>query len=306
MKAIDILKGIKKGDIGILSKAITLVESTISSDRIKANKLIDLCLKERKETKKICISGPPGVGKSTFINQLGFYLLNNKKRIAVLAIDPSSKKSNGSILADKTRMSDISSHKNVFIRPSPSSGSLGGINSATRESVILCEAFGFDVIIIETVGVGQNEIDGYSISDCYILLTLPKSGDQIQAIKKGILEFADFIIIHKSDLISKVELVKEKNYYLETFNNKKIVESFSSIKKTEIGTIWKKIKNHSSKKDLINKQMKLLHEAIKEELKYKFYKDSEVQIQINRYERNKLDGLNIKKIAKKLVENFLK
>ena len=242
----DYLIGIKNKDTSILSKAITLIESSREKDRKKADKLIDLCLKENRKSKKICVSGPPGVGKSTFIDTLGYHLIKNNK-IAVLAIDPSSEKSKGSILADKTRMLKISSHPNAFIRPSPNKGALGGINKTTRESIILCETFGFNIIIIETVGVGQSEIIGHSISDCFILLTLPKSGDQIQAIKKGILEFADFIIIHKSDTIKKPELQKEKNYFSEIFKKEKIIEDFSSKNGKDIENLWKKIATFSRK-----------------------------------------------------------
>ncbi len=306
MKAKEYIKGIKNRDIGILSQAITLIESSRENDRKKANTLIDLCLKENRNSKIICISGPPGVGKSTFINTLGVHLLQNNK-IAVLAIDPSSQKSKGSILADKTRMRNISSHPNAFIRPSPNQGVLGGINKTTRESIILCETFGFDIIIIETVGVGQSEIIGHSISDCFVLLTLPKSGDQIQAIKKGILEFADIIIIHKSDTIKKIELQKEKNYFLEIFHKEKSVETFSSKNGKNIEKLWGKIELLSGKSNEKKKQLHWLNEAIKEELELEFYKNTEIINEIkNLKKKNELNNLNIKKIAKRIVKKFLK
>ena len=306
----EYLIGIKNKDISILSKAITLIESSNEKDKIKANRLIDLCLKEKKKSKIICISGPPGVGKSTFIDTLGNHLIKNNK-IAILAIDPSSKKTKGSILADKTRMSRISSHPNVFIRPSPNEGILGGINKTTRESIILCEVFGFNIIIIETVGVGQSEIIGHSISDCFILLTLPNSGDQIQAIKKGIIEFADVIIIHKSDTIKKIEIEKEKNYFSTILKNEKIIESFSSISGHKIEQLWEKINFFSRQSKKINKQIdkqiNWLNESIKEELELEFYKNPEIKNEIKKIKNNIItSNLNIKKTARKLVKKFLK
>ena len=306
MKAESYLKGIQNGDISILSQAITLIESTIEKDKETATKLIDLCLQKKRNSKKICISGPPGVGKSTFINKLGTYLIKNKK-IAVLAIDPSSQKSKGSILADKTRMHPLSSHPNSFIRPSPNKGVLGGINKTTRESIILCETFGFDIIIIETVGVGQSEIIGHSISDCFILLTLPKSGDQIQAIKKGILEIADIIIIHKSDTINKLEIKKEKNNYSERFNKEKVIEEFSSLSNENIENIWIKIENFLIQKKRKNIQLDWLNEAIKEELELAFFKNKKLKNELEIIKREmKSSNLNLKKLAKELVKKYLK
>ena len=306
MKSKEYLKGIKNRDISILSQAITLIESTREKDKKQANTLIDLCLKENKKSKKICVSGPPGVGKSTFIDTLGNHLVKNNK-IAVLAIDPSSQKSKGSILADKTRMSKLSSNKNVFIRPSPNKGSLGGINNTTRESIILCETFGFDIIIIETVGVGQSEIFGHSISDCFVLLTLPKSGDEMQAIKKGILEFADIIIIHKSDTIKKLEIEQEKNYYSERFNKQKMIEVFSSKTQKNVEKIWKKINFFLNQKKQKNKQLDWLKEAIKEELQIEFYKNPKVKNEMKILNKKiESSNLNIKKTAKELVKKYLK
>ncbi len=262
--------------------------------------------KKKRNSKKICISGPPGVGKSTFINQLGTYLIKNKK-IAVLAIDPSSQKSKGSILADKTRMHPLSNHPNSFIRPSPNKGVLGGINKTTRESIILCETFGFDIIIIETVGVGQSEIIGHSISDCFILLTLPKSGDQIQAIKKGILEIADIIIIHKSDTINTLEIKKEKNNYSERFNQEKVIEEFSSLSNENIENIWIKIEGFLNQKKRNNKQSYWLNEAIKEELELAFFQNKKVKNELKIIKKNiKLYNSNLKKLAKELVKKYLK
>ena len=190
---------IKKGDKGGLAEAITLVESQRSSDIEKAQELIKLALPLSGKSIRIGITGVPGAGKSTFIESFGLHLLQLGKKVAVLAIDPSSEKSGGAILGDKTRMNELSQDKNAFIRPSANSGSLGGVARKTRESILLCEAAGFDVILIETVGVGQSEIAVHSMTDFFLLLMLAGAGDELQGIKRGIMEMADSILITKAD-----------------------------------------------------------------------------------------------------------
>ncbi len=306
MKAIEYFRGLKNKDISILAQAITIIESNKDSDKEIANDLIDLCLKEKTKSKVICVSGPPGVGKSTFIDTLGSDLIDNNN-IAVLAIDPTSKKSKGSIMADKTRMQKISSKPNVFIRPSPSGDALGGINKRTRESIILCKTFGFDIIFIETVGVGQSEITGHFICDCFILLCLPKSGDHIQAIKKGILEIADLIIINKIDTINNVEELKEKNNFSEKNMNGKIIETFSSHKPHNISSIWNKIKYCLENKKKKNKQIFWLKEAINEELIINIYKKKEFKKEFDRIvNKTNINDINVRKEAKKIVKKYLK
>jgi len=306
MKANEYFNGLKNKDTSILAQAITLVESGKDSDKKIANNLIDLCLKEKRESKVICISGPPGVGKSTFIDNLGAYLTNDKK-IAVLAIDPTSEKSKGSIMADKTRMQKISSKSNVFIRPSPSGEALGGINKRTRESIILCKTFGFDIIFIETIGVGQSETVGHFVSDCFILLCLPKSGDHIQAIKKGIIEIADIIIINKIDTINSTEILKEKNNFSEKFRKQKKIETFSSLSPSNTNLIWKKIKICLQNKKEKNEQIFWLKEVINEELKIEIYKNKKFKIDFEKIVNKKnFKNLNIRKEAKKIVKKYLK
>lgn len=191
--------GVLKGNLRSLSKAITLVESTKPEHRRQAVGLIDSIYNHRKKTIRIGITGIPGVGKSSFIERLGMTITAAGLKLAVLAIDPSSSKTGGSILGDKTRMEELSRERNAFIRPSPSSGTLGGVAARTRESMLLCEAAGFDVVIIETVGVGQSETEVIDLSDIFLMLAMPGTGDELQGIKRGIMEAADLIVINKAD-----------------------------------------------------------------------------------------------------------
>lgn len=194
-----LIDGIVHGDKTALSRAITLIESTTEKHQLQAKKVIDTCLPYANNSIRIGITGVPGVGKSTFIEQFGKILVKQDRKIAVLAIDPSSTLSKGSILGDKTRMEELVRESNVFIRPSPSGDSLGGVARKTREAIILCEAAGFDTIIIETVGVGQSETAVHSMTDFFLLLKLAGAGDELQGIKRGIIEMADAIVINKAD-----------------------------------------------------------------------------------------------------------
>ncbi|MFZ2177914.1 MAG: methylmalonyl Co-A mutase-associated GTPase MeaB [Rhodococcus sp. (in: high G+C Gram-positive bacteria)] len=182
-----------------LAKAITLVESTRTDHREAAQQLLLKLLPEAGGAHRIGITGVPGVGKSTFIEALGMYLIGKGHRVAVLAVDPSSTRTGGSILGDKTRMARLSVEKNAYIRPSPTSGTLGGVAKATRETIVLLEAAGFDVILVETVGVGQSEVTVARMVDCFCFLTLARTGDQLQGIKKGVLELADLVAVNKAD-----------------------------------------------------------------------------------------------------------
>ncbi|QTD38275.1 methylmalonyl Co-A mutase-associated GTPase MeaB [Polaribacter batillariae] len=209
-----------EGNITFLSRAITLVESTNIKHQQKANKILEKCLPYANKSIRIGITGVPGVGKSTFIEAFGKHLTTNGKKVAVLAVDPSSSVNKGSILGDKTRMEQLVTDKNAFIRPSPSGTSLGGVAQKTRESIILCEAAGFDTIIIETVGVGQSETVVHSMVDFFLLLKLAGAGDELQGIKRGIIEMADAIVINKADgeneknaKIAKVEFNRALHLY---------------------------------------------------------------------------------------------
>ncbi len=183
-----------------LAKAITLVESTRDDHRAQADALLDALLPHAGKAFRLGISGVPGVGKSTFIEALGLFLVAQGQRVAVLAVDPSSSVSGGSILGDKTRMEQLSVHEMAFIRPSPSAGTLGGVTEKTREALLLCEAAGHDIVIVETVGVGQSEIAVAGMTDMFVLLQLPNAGDDLQAIKKGVMELADLVVINKADI----------------------------------------------------------------------------------------------------------
>jgi LAO/AO transport system kinase len=183
-----------------MAKAITLLESTRADHRASADELLTAMLPHTGQSFRLGISGVPGVGKSTFIEALGLYLIQQGHRVAVLAVDPSSSVSGGSILGDKTRMEHLSVHPDAYIRPSPSSGTLGGVAEKTRESMLVCEAAGYDVVIVETVGVGQSETAVANMTDMFCLLQLPNAGDDLQAIKKGVMELADLVVINKSDI----------------------------------------------------------------------------------------------------------
>lgn len=195
----EFAEGIRQGNRGILSQAITMIESSRPDHYILAQDIIERCLPFAGESVRIGITGVPGVGKSTFIEALGTYLTARGHKLAVLAIDPSSARSKGSILGDKTRMENLANDPNAFIRPSPSAGSLGGVARKTRESIILCEAAGFDIIFVETVGVGQSEVAVHTMVDFFLLLMLSGAGDELQGIKRGIMEMADGIVINKAD-----------------------------------------------------------------------------------------------------------
>jgi LAO/AO transport system kinase len=195
-----LLDGVRRGDRRALAKAITLLESTRSDHRLRADALLNALLPHTGKAMRLGISGVPGVGKSTFIEALGLFLIGQGHRVAVLAVDPSSSLSGGSILGDKTRMERLSVHDTAYIRPSPASGTLGGVAEKTRDAMLVCEAAGYDVVIVETVGVGQSETAVAGMTDMFVLLQLPNAGDDLQAIKRGVTELADLVVINKADL----------------------------------------------------------------------------------------------------------
>ena len=198
--ASELFTGLKNGDRNALARSITMVESSRKDHQKIAEDILELCIPLSGNSIRIGITGVPGVGKSTFIESFGKYLIeHHQKKVAVIAIDPSSTKNKGSILGDKTRMAELSSNEQAFIRPSPSSGNLGGVGLATRECILLFEAAGYDVILVETVGVGQSETEVEEIVDFFMLLMLPGAGDELQGIKRGIIELADAIFINKAD-----------------------------------------------------------------------------------------------------------
>ena len=256
-KQIDVKKvisGLLNGDIVSLSKAITIVESDNVKDISNSNKIISSCLKNRTNSIRIGITGIPGVGKSTFIEAFGNQLTKQGHKVAVLAIDPTSTVSRGSIMGDKTRMNTLVNNKNAFIRPSPASSHYGGVAKKTRESIILCEAAGYNIIIVETVGVGQNEISVSEMVDIFLLLKLSGAGDELQGIKRGVIEMADAIIINKADgdnIDESNKAMAEFSMALKLYPIKKSnwvpkVLTCSSINNSGIEPIWKLVLKYIS------------------------------------------------------------
>ena len=242
-------EGILAGNRTVLGQAITLIESTRHDDRVMAESLIEKLLPKTGKSIRIGITGVPGVGKSTFIEALGEYLTSIKKKLAVLAIDPSSQKNKGSILGDKTRMESLSKNPNAFIRPTATGSSLGGVAGNTREAILLCEAAGYDVILVETVGVGQSEVAVRSMVDFFLLLMLAGAGDDLQGIKKGIMEMADGVVITKADgdNIKKASQAKaDFQYALHLFQTPESgwsvkVELTSALQNKGINETWETI-----------------------------------------------------------------
>lgn len=229
----DLYSGIIKGDIASLAKGITLIESTLPDDEKRAQDLLEKCLPKSGNSIRIGITGVPGVGKSTFIETFGKLLTSKGKRVAVLAIDPTSERTQGSILGDKSRMHQLASDKDAFIRPSPNSGTLGGVANKTRESIILCEAAGFEIILIETVGVGQSETTVKKLIDFFLLLMLAGAGDELQGIKRGIMELADALVVTKSDGDNQQ---KSKNAALEYQRAQLLFPNMENGWKTKVST----------------------------------------------------------------------
>lgn len=242
----EYLQGILRGDRVVLSRAITLVESRLAADQQLARALVEACLPHTGPGYRIGITGVPGVGKSTFIEALGMTLTAMGHRVAVLAVDPSSSLSKGSILGDKTRMERLAASPDAYIRPSPSGGSLGGIARRTQEAMVLCEAAGFDTLLIETVGVGQSETAVRDLTDAFLLLMLPGAGDELQGIKKGIMEMADLVAINKSDGAFLPKARAAKTMYSQSLRLFAPASSgwrppvllCSAVEGTGIGEIW--------------------------------------------------------------------
>ena len=255
MKRADFTNGILNGDRRSLAKAITLAESTRTDHRTEAEALLAELLPKSGRSVRVGISGAPGVGKSSFIEAFGLHLAEQGHRVAVLAVDPSSRISGGSILGDKTRMEELSRHPSAFIRPSPAGNSLGGVARRTRECVLICEAAGFDVVIVETVGVGQSETAVAEMCDLFMLLLAPAAGDELQGIKKGIVELADLIIVNKAD----GDLIEAANQAAADYrsavhmirpaspNWRVPVLTCSALTGDGIANVWQRIEGYSEK-----------------------------------------------------------
>ncbi len=294
------VKGILNRDRVLLSRAITLIESSKEAHYALAQKIIEECMPNSGKSLRIGITGVPGAGKSTFIEALGKYLIGLGHRTAVLAVDPSSSISGGSILGDKTRMEQLSVDKNAFIRPSPSAGSLGGVARKTKEIIILCEAAGYDIILVETVGVGQSETTVHSMVDFFLLLMLAGAGDELQGIKRGIVEMCDGMIINKADgdninkaAAAKVQYENALHLFMpsETGWRPKVL-TCSSLFGSGVPEVWEMIKDFETRmkqngvfeaRRSIQRKHRM-HDTITESLKARFYNNPEIMQKITKAE----------------------
>jgi len=283
----EIIQQLLNSERTALGRAITLVESTLQEHQVQAQEILSACLSHSGKSVRIGITGVPGVGKSTFIEALGKHLTSQGKKVAVLAIDPSSERTGGSILGDKTRMNELAIDDLAFIRPSPTTGSLGGVARKTRESILLCEAAGYEIILIETVGVGQSETAVHSMVDFFLLLMLAGAGDELQGIKRGIMEMADAIAITKADgdniqnaKNARIEYKRALHLFPPTDTGwTPKVATCSSLEKDNIDVIWNIIceqqewmQSRGLKKSKRQEQARYwLHESIEDKLKTNFF-----------------------------------
>ena len=311
----EYVAGILEGNITILSQAITLIESNNPQHYEQAQQIIERCLPYSGKSVRIGITGVPGAGKSTFIEAVGNMVTSLRHKLAVLAIDPSSERSGGSILGDKTRMESICTNPDVFIRPSPSAGSLGGVARKTRETIILCEAAGFDVIFIETVGVGQSETAVHSMVDMFMLLQISGAGDELQGIKRGIMEMADMMVITKADgeNIHKAQLAQAQFrnalhlFPMPESGWRAQVHTCSSTEKTGLEEVWKGVEEYldhirtngyfQSNRNRQNKYW--MYETINEALKSDFYRNELIEKRISDVEKRVLNAETSSFIAAK-------
>lgn len=319
----EFIDGILSCNRMLLSRAITLIESTKQDHQDLAQEIIEGCLPHAGNSIRIGITGVPGVGKSTFIEAFGNYVIEEQGRsLAVLAVDPSSSKTRGSILGDKTRMETLSNHPKAYIRPTPTSGSLGGVAKSTRETITLCEAAGFNTILIETVGVGQSETAVHSMVDFFLLLMLAGAGDELQGIKRGIMEMADSIVINKADSgnedAAKRAMAEYKNA-LHLFPPTESgwipkVATCSAFHNKGIPEVWEIVDEfvrHTKAKGFFEKQRKeqanyWLNESINQELHHAFYGDPELKSRLESFRKQVQDGeISSYKAARDLMKEFL-
>ncbi len=302
----ELLDGIRNREISLLSQAITLVESSLPQHQSEAQELIAACLPHAGNSFRLGITGVPGAGKSTFIEALGKHIIDQGGRLAVLAIDPSSERSKGSIMGDKTRMEELAGQSEAYIRPSPSGGTLGGVARKTRETIILCEAAGYDTIFVETVGVGQSETAVHSMVDFFLLIMLAGAGDELQGIKRGIMEMTDSIVINKAD---GNNIQKARRAQAEFANALHLfpppasgwtpqVRTCSSLYSTGISEIWEMVEEYSSfvtgnryiKKRRLEQSKYWMYETIKEGIYNQVFNDPVMQQELEKFEKAITNG----------------
>jgi LAO/AO transport system kinase len=317
----DLTEGILSGNRFMLSRAITLVESTHPDDQSLAEQLLQEVLPHSGKSLRIGITGVPGVGKSTFIDALGCYILDQGHRLAVLSIDPSSEKSRGSILGDKTRMASLSAREEAYIRPSAAGTTLGGVSRRTRESMLLCEAAGYNIIFVETVGVGQSETAVYKMVDCFLLLMLAGAGDELQGIKRGIMEMSDLLVINKADgpnIKAAREARQEYARALHLFPRSEsgftpLVSTCSSISGEGLPEVWEHIlkyrdtvrSNNYFEERRRQQRLQWLHETIGHQLEAIFYAHPYIREQLPALEQEVLAGRRSPThIARQLIRLF--
>ena len=319
----DLIKGILNGERAAIAKAITLVESSKSSDMEKSRNLISSLLNNPGKSIRIGFSGPPGVGKSTFIESFGTYLVKQGYRLGILAIDPSSNFTGGSILGDKTRMSEISKNENTFIRSTPSKGSLGGVSYGTRESAIILDSAGYDFVFIETVGVGQSETMAANLVDIFTLIIGPGSGDELQGIKKGITEYADIFIVNKNDGDLKIQASKTASDYKSalSFYSKNdqlspkevlLVSAIEQIGMNEVIDSINKIVSHNQSNHIFSDrredQLKYwIKEEIQNHIQVKFDLKINTDNELSENTKKVVEGkIGIYEVANSFLAKFLK
>ena len=316
----EYVEGILKGNITVLSQAVTLVESAKHEHQQVAQEIIEKCLPYAGKSMRIGITGVPGAGKSTSIDVFGMHLLEKGHKLAVLAIDPSSERSKGSILGDKTRMEALSREKNAFIRPSPSAGSLGGVARKTRETIVLCEAAGFDTVFVETVGVGQSETAVHSMVDFFLLIQLAGTGDELQGIKRGIMEMADGIVINKADgdnieraNLAKAQFQSALHLFPPTLSGWiPEVLTYSGYYGIGIKEVWEMIDRYFEfvkgngyfEHRRMEQEKYWMYETIDEQLKAHFYRDPEVEALLKVKQDNVLAARQSSFVAAKDVLDY--
>jgi len=315
------IDGVLKGDRVLLSRAITLIESSLESDKKLAKEIIQAILPRSGNSIRIGITGVPGVGKSTFIEVFGKSLVSKGHKVAILSIDPSSQRSKGSILGDKTRMEELANSENAYIRPSASGDTLGGVANKTGETMLLCEAAGYDVVLIETVGVGQSETAVHGMTDFFLLLMLAGAGDELQGIKKGIMEMADMVVINKADgdNIRKSEMAKlQYQNALHIFPRSEsgwtpIVSTASSTKNIGIDHVWDKISEYKKEvlengyfnKNRDHQQIQWMYNNINEELKRLLYTSEPIKEHLAIFEKEIITSkVSPVKAAQMVIEEF--